>query len=108
MNEHIRTDHRERAASVCVRQSSLQPPLSPRRSTTIVRLADRGGQLGFVRVVVIGDDWGTSGSQRQRCPGVGRRLSAVWAGAVGAVFALVARSLARTVATGITGSTAVA
>jgi len=96
MSEKIRPDHLERAAYVYVRQSSVHQVRHHREGQQRqYGLADRARQLGFVRVVVIDDDLGTSGSGKQTRPGFGRLLTAVCEGAVGAVFALEASRLAR-------------
>jgi DNA invertase Pin-like site-specific DNA recombinase len=96
MSDKIRPDHLERAAYVYVRQSSLQQVRHHREGQQRqYGLADRARQLGFVRVVVIDDDLGTSGSGKQTRPGFGRLLTAVCEGTVGAVFALEASRLAR-------------
>ena len=96
MTDKIRPDHLERAAYVYVRQSSLQQVRHHREGQQRqYGLADRARHLGFVRVVVIDDDLGTSGSGKQTRPGFGRLLTAVCEGTVGAVFALEASRLAR-------------
>jgi DNA invertase Pin-like site-specific DNA recombinase len=96
MTDKIRPDHLERAAYVYVRQSSLQQVRHHREGQhRQYGLADRARHLGFVRVVVIDDDLGTSGSGKQTRPGFGRLLTAVCEGTVGAVFALEASRLAR-------------
>jgi DNA invertase Pin-like site-specific DNA recombinase len=67
MNETIRPDHRERAAYVYVRQSSLQQVRHHREGQQRqYGLADRARHVGFTRVVVIDDDLGVSGTGRQR------------------------------------------
>jgi len=89
MHEKPRTDHRDRAAYVSVRPSTLHQVRHHREGQQRpYGLADRARQLGFVRVVVIDDDLGTSGSGKQTRPGFGRLLTAVCEGGVGAVFAL--------------------
>ncbi|HLG57678.1 MAG TPA: recombinase family protein [Vicinamibacterales bacterium] len=96
MSDKIRPDHLERAAYVYVRQSSLQQVRHHREGQQRqYGLADRARHLGFVRVVVIDDDLGTSGSGKHVRPGFGRLLTAVCEGTVGAVFALEASRLAR-------------
>jgi DNA invertase Pin-like site-specific DNA recombinase len=96
MSDKIRPHHLERAAYVYVRQSSLQQVRHHREGQQRqYRLADRARHLGFVRVVVIDDDLGVSGTGRHARPGFGRLLTAVCEGAVGAVFALEASRLAR-------------
>ena len=79
-----------------MRQSSLQQVRHHREGQQRqYGLADRARQVGFTRVVVIDDDLGVSGTGRQARPGVGRLLTAVCEGTVGAVFALEASRLAR-------------
>lgn len=96
MSDKIRPDHLERAAYVYVRQSSLQQVRHHREGQQRqYGLADRARHLGFVRVVVIDEDLGTSGSGKHMRPGFGRLLTAVCEGTVGAVFALEASRLAR-------------
>jgi DNA invertase Pin-like site-specific DNA recombinase len=96
MSDKIRPDHLERAAYVYVRQSSLQQVRHHREGQQRqYGLADRARHLGFVRVVVIDEDLGTSGSGKHTRPGFGRLLTAVCEGTVGAVFALEASRLAR-------------
>lgn len=96
MNDKIHPDHLERAAYVYVRQSSLHQVRHHREGQQRqYGLADRARQLGFVRVVVIDDDLGVSGTGKQARPGFGRLLTAVCDGTVGAVFALEASRLAR-------------
>ncbi|HYS20389.1 MAG TPA: recombinase family protein, partial [Gemmatimonadales bacterium] len=96
MPEKIRADHRERAAYVYVRQSSLYQVRHHREGQLRqYALADRARQLGFAQVVVVDDDLGISGSGRQERHGFGRLLTAVCQGEVGAVFALEASRLAR-------------
>jgi len=96
MSDKIRPHHLERAAYVYVRQSSLQQVRHHREGQQRqYGLADRARHLGFVRVVVIDDDLGVSGTGRHARPGFGRLLTAVCEGAVGAVLALEASRLAR-------------
>jgi DNA invertase Pin-like site-specific DNA recombinase len=96
MSDKIRPDHLERAAYVYIRQSSLQQVRHHREGQQRqYGLADRAREIGFVRVVVIDEDLGTSGSGKHARPGFGRLLTAVCEGAVGAVFALEASRLAR-------------
>ena len=96
MNEKLRPTHLERAAYVYVRQSTVHQVRHHREGQQRqYGLADRARQLGFVRVVVIDDDLGVSGTGKQARPGFGRLLTAVCEGTVGAVFALEASRLAR-------------
>jgi DNA invertase Pin-like site-specific DNA recombinase len=94
--EKIRTSHRERAAIVYVRQSSMQQVRNAREGQKRqYALQERAKQLGFERIETIDDDLGRSGSGSVDRPGFGRLLTAVCQGAVGAVFALEASRLAR-------------
>jgi DNA invertase Pin-like site-specific DNA recombinase len=96
MNEKISPEQLQKAAYVYVRQSSLQQVRDHRESRTRqYALADRAKQLGFVRVLVIDEDQGRSGSGLQDRPGFGQLLAVVCQGLVGAVFALEASRLAR-------------
>lgn len=96
MSEKITPAHRERAAYVYVRQSTMhqvrEHQESQRRQYDLVQKAR---QLKFQDVVLIDDDLGRSGTGSQDRPGFGRLLSAVCEGRVGAVFALEASRLAR-------------
>jgi hypothetical protein len=103
MTDKIRPDHLERAAYVYVRQSSLQQVRHHREGQQRqYGLADRARHLGFVRVVVIDDDLGTSGSGKHTRPGFGRLLTAVCEGTVGAGLPWRRRAWLATIATGIT------
>ena len=94
--EKIRPTHRERAAYVYIRQSTLQQVRhhqeSQRRQYELQQLAR---ELGFAQVLVIDDDLGVSGSGSKERPGFGRLLTAVCEGKVGGVLALEASRLAR-------------
>jgi len=94
--EKIRPTHRERAAYVYIRQSTLQQVRhhqeSHRRQYELQQLAR---DLGFAQVIVIDDDLGVSGSGSKERPGFGRLLTAVCEGRVGGVLALEASRLAR-------------
>ena len=94
--EKIRATHRERAAYVYIRQSTLQQVRhhqeSHRRQYELQQLAR---ELGFAQVVVIDDDLGVSGSGSKERPGFGRLLTSVCEGKVGGVLALEASRLAR-------------
>jgi len=58
-------------------------------------LQERARSLGFLRVVVVDDDLGRSGTGSVERPGFSRLLTAVCSGDVGAVLALEASRLAR-------------
>lgn len=106
MSDKIGARQLERAAYVYIRQSTMQQVRhnleSSRRQYA---LADRARELGFQDVVVIDEDLGVSGAGHRERPGFGRLLAAVCNGQAGAVFALEASRLARTIGNGITGST---
>ncbi|MCI0437481.1 MAG: recombinase family protein [Gemmatimonadetes bacterium] len=96
MSEKIRPEHRERAAYVYVRQSTLHQVRHHREGQQRqYALAARARALGFPQVVVLDDDLGVSGAGTQERRGFGRLLTAVCQGQVGAVFALEASRLAR-------------
>jgi DNA invertase Pin-like site-specific DNA recombinase len=96
MNDKITEAHRDRAAYIYIRQSTLQQVQhnveSNRRQYA---LKERAAKLGFNSVVVVDDDLGVSGAGTQQRPGFSRLLAAVCNGEVGAVFALEASRLAR-------------
>jgi DNA invertase Pin-like site-specific DNA recombinase len=96
MSEKIQPTHRERAAYVYVRQSTMHQVRhhleSQRRQYA---LAERARQLGFSEVIVLDADPGRSGSGSMERPGFGTLLAAVCEVRVGAVFALEASRLAR-------------
>ena len=96
MSEKIKTHHLQRAAYIYVRQpSAYQVRHHQEGQQRQYALSERARQLGFERVMVIDDDLGRSGSDRQERPGFGRLLAAVCQGQAGAVFALEASRLAR-------------
>ncbi|NLX20704.1 MAG: recombinase family protein [Phycisphaerae bacterium] len=96
MSEKIQPSHLQRDAYVYIRQSTMHQVRnnleSQRRQYDLARRAER---LGFVRVEVIDDDLGRSGSGGQERPGFVRLVGAVCGGGVGAVLALEASRLAR-------------
>ncbi len=96
MNDKIRPTHLESQAIVYVRQSSAQQVRdhSEGRERQYA-LADRARSLGFARVDTIDEDLGRSGSGLVERPGVGRLLSLVCDGTIGAVLAFEASRLAR-------------
>ncbi len=95
-SEKIQPQHRERAAVIYVRQSSMHQVRhnleSQRRQYGLAELA---GQMGFATVTVIDEDQGCSGSGSVQRSGFLRLLDLVFQGEVGAVFALEASRLAR-------------
>jgi DNA invertase Pin-like site-specific DNA recombinase len=97
MTDHkIQRSHRQRAAYVYVRQSTIHQVHHNRESRERqYRLVERAKQLGFVEVAIIDEDQGRSGSGSDERPGFGRLLIAVCEGKVGAVLALEASRLAR-------------
>jgi DNA invertase Pin-like site-specific DNA recombinase len=96
VSDKIQPTHRERAACVYVRQSTMT---QVRNNTESRRrqyaLADRAKALGFREVRVIDDDLGRSGSGTQERPGFARLVASVCAGEAGAVLAVEASRLAR-------------
>ncbi len=96
MSEKIDATHRERAAYVYVRQSTMHQVREHKESRRRqYELAEKAKCLQFSQVVVIDDDLGRSGTGSQERPGFGKLLSAVCDGRVGGVFALEASRLAR-------------
>jgi len=94
--DKIRLSHRERAAYVYIRQSSLHQVRHHQESRRRqYELKQRAQELGFAQVIVIDDDLGLSGSGSKNRPGFGRLLTAVCEGLAGAVLALEASRLAR-------------
>lgn len=96
MSEKITEQHVRRHAYVYVRQSTghqVRHHHQGRRRQ--YDLSERAQELGFVRVVVIDDDQGKTGSGLVDRPGFATLLAAVCGGEVGAVFALEASRLAR-------------
>ena len=94
--DKIGLSHRERAAYVYIRQSSLHQVRHHQESRRRqYELKQRAQELGFAEVVVIDDDLGLSGSGSKNRPGFGRLLTAVCEGLAGAVLALEASRLAR-------------
>lgn len=94
--EKIQATHRERAAIVYIRQSSMHQVRNAKEGQARqYALEARARELGFPRCVLIDDDLGKSGSGSVDRPGFGRLLTAVCEGTVGAVFALEASRLAR-------------
>ena len=94
--EKIQLTHRERAAYVYVRQSTMQQVRHAQEGQKRqYGLELRAQELGFRQVVVIDEDLGKSGSGSVERPGFGRLLTAVCQGTVGAIFALEASRLAR-------------
>jgi DNA invertase Pin-like site-specific DNA recombinase len=96
MSEKIQPHHLSRQAYVYVRQSTMNQVRnhleSQRRQYD---LQERARSLGFLRVVVVDDDLGRSGTGSVERPGFSRLLTAVCSGDVGAVLALEASRLAR-------------
>jgi DNA invertase Pin-like site-specific DNA recombinase len=94
--EKIRPTHRQRAAYVYIRQSTLQQVRQHQESRRRqYELQDHARALGFSQVILIDEDLGVSGSGSRERPGFGRLLTAVCEGRVGAVLALEASRLAR-------------
>jgi DNA invertase Pin-like site-specific DNA recombinase len=102
MSEKIRSEHLQRGAYVYVRQSTAyQVRNHLEGKERQYALAERAKQLGFSKVIVIDEDLGRSGSGSQERMGFGRLLASVCQGLAGAVFALEASRLARTIEIGI-------
>lgn len=96
MNDKITQAHRDRAAYIYVRQSTLQQVQHNMESNRRqYALRERAETLGFHTVIVVDDDLGVSGAGTQQRPGFSRLLAAVCNAEVGAVFALEASRLAR-------------
>jgi DNA invertase Pin-like site-specific DNA recombinase len=94
--EKIQLTHRERAAYVYVRQSTMQQVRHAQEGQKRqYALEPRAQALGFQQVVVIDEDLGKSGSGSVERSGFGHLLTAVCQGTVGAIFALEASRLAR-------------
>jgi DNA invertase Pin-like site-specific DNA recombinase len=94
--EKIQATHRERAAIVYIRQSSMHQVRNAKEGQKRqYALEARARELGFPQCVLIDDDLGKSGSGSVDRPGFRRLLTAVCEGTVGAVFALEASRLAR-------------
>jgi DNA invertase Pin-like site-specific DNA recombinase len=88
MSDKMSPSHRQRTASVSVRQSTGQHVRSHREShRRQYALADHARALGCARVVLIDEDWGRRGTGLQERPGFGQLLAAVCQGDVGAVVA---------------------
>jgi DNA invertase Pin-like site-specific DNA recombinase len=79
--DKIRPIHRERAAYVYIRQSTLHQVRHHQESKRRqYELRERAKELGFSQVVVIDDDLGLSGSGSKNRPGFGRLLTEVCEG----------------------------
>lgn len=95
-NEKIQPAHRDRAACVYVRQSTMTQVKNNQESRRRqYGLADLARGLGFKDVRVIDDDLGRSGSGSQERPGFARLVAMICAGEAGAVLAIEASRLAR-------------
>jgi DNA invertase Pin-like site-specific DNA recombinase len=94
--EKIQRRHLDRAASICVRPSSLEQVRHHlERQGRQYELAELARQLGFANVIVIDEDQGRSGSGSVQRTGFLRLRDLVFQGQVGAVFAREASRLAR-------------
>jgi len=92
----IMPEHLARGAFVYVRQSTADQLLHNHESRhRQYGLADRAHQLGWHEVIVIDEDLGRSGSGVSR-PGFELLLAAICEGRAGAVFAIEASRLCRT------------
>jgi len=97
--EKIRSEHRDRAAVVYVRQSSRQQVLEHSESTRLqYALAERAAALGWARsrIVVIDDDLGVSAATADARVGFARLVTEVTMGRVGIVLGIEMSRLART------------
>ena len=95
-DQKIQQIHRDRAACVYVRQSTMTQVRNNHESRQRqYALAERARALGFRDVRVIDDDLGRSGSGAQERPGFARLVATVCAGEAGAVLAIEASRLAR-------------
>jgi len=89
MSTKMNPSHLQRDASIYGRQSTGHQVRShPESQRRHYALANQARALGFVRVIVLDEDVGRSGTGRHERPGFGPWLAAVCAGRVGAVFAL--------------------
>ncbi|HEV2240776.1 MAG TPA: recombinase family protein [Streptosporangiaceae bacterium] len=97
--EKIRSEHRDRAAVVYVRQSSRQQVVEHSESTRLqYALAERAAALGWARsrIVVIDDDLGVSAATAGARAGFARLVTEVTMGRVGIVLGIEMSRLART------------
>jgi DNA invertase Pin-like site-specific DNA recombinase len=84
--EKIQATHRERAAIVYIRQSSMhQVRHAKEGQKRQYALETRARELGFQRVILIDDDLGKSGSGSVERPGFGRLLTAVCGLRIGSI-----------------------
>jgi DNA invertase Pin-like site-specific DNA recombinase len=96
MHPKLTAERLERGAMVYIRQSTPGQVLHHRESQRRqYALEQHARQLGFQRVAVIDEDLGRSGSGLVERAGFQQLVSAVCAGAVGAVFCIEASRLAR-------------
>jgi len=97
--EKLRSEHRDRAAIVYVRQSSRQQVLEHAESTRLqYALVERAAALGWARsrIVVIDDDLGWSAAVADARPGFAKLVTEVTMGRVGIVLGIDMSRLART------------
>src|SRR5437764_466080 len=74
--EKIRPTHRQRAAYVYIRQSTLQQVRHHQESRRRqYELQEHARELGFSQVILIDEDLGVSGSGSRERPGFGRLLT---------------------------------
>ena len=95
----VRSEHRDRAAVIYVRQSSRQQVLEHTESTRLqYGLVERAAALGWsrTRIVVIDDDLGRSAAMAEGRPGFARLVTEVTMGRVGIVVGIEMSRLART------------
>jgi DNA invertase Pin-like site-specific DNA recombinase len=97
--EKIRSEHRDRAAVVYVRQSTRQQVVEHAESTRLqYALVERAVALGWPRsrITVIDDDLGWSAAVAESRPGFARLVTEVTMGRVGIVLGIDMSRLART------------
>ena len=98
VSDKIQRRHRERAAMVYVRQSTVQQVERHQESTRLqYALVDRAFRFGWERaaIIVIDDDLGRSGASMEGRPGFQRLVAEVGLGHVGLVLGAEMSRLAR-------------
>jgi DNA invertase Pin-like site-specific DNA recombinase len=96
MENKITPDHLRRIAVVYIRQSSaIQLTQNLESQRRQYELAEHAKTLGFIRVELVDEDLGRSGSGLVERPGFQRVVAMVCAGHVGAVLCIEASRLAR-------------
>ena len=96
MENKITPDHLRRMGVVYIRQSSaIQLTQNLESQRRQYGLADHAKTLGFMKVEVVDEDLGRSGSGLVERPGFQRVVAMVCAGHVGAILSIEASRLAR-------------